>query len=359
MSQLSSSVLPTSPNVKPNKTILLLEDNDERLAGFERTVKGLGEFELKIWRDAPSMIAECEAFFPTTALMSLDDLNSQPGATVDPGTGLEVAKYLDECRPVCPVIIHSTNADRAHSMHNELRFADWISERVGPIGTDWIETLWMTKSREFLSTSPNTWPAALPADHEERLRRALLSLDGLSVGDGFGECFFSSPSVIERRLEHRDPPPPPWFVTDDNCHGKPLTLDQLKHIVATSDKKRFALSEDGARIRGNQGHSVEVDLQYAPQIPPEILYHGTATRFLDSTRQHGLQKMDRHDVHLSAETKVTLQIGGRHGKPGLIIVRAGEMHRAGHEFRCSANGVWLVAHVPPQFIEFPEPRDDE
>lgn len=138
-----------------------------------------------------------------------------------------------------------------------------------------------------------------------------------------------------------------------NRHGVALTLDELRHVVATSDKKRFAFSEDGLRIRASQGHSVEVDLQYPPQTPPEILYHGTAARFLRSIRQHGLQKMERHDVHLSAETRLTLQVGGRQGKPVLLTIRAGDMHRAGFVFRCSANGVWLVDHVPPQFIEFP------
>ena len=149
-----------------------------------------------------------------------------------------------------------------------------------------------------------------------------------------------------------------WVAVDDllnavNQHGTPLTRDQLNHIVATSDKRRLAFSEDGQRIRASQGHSVEIDLQYAPQQPPEILYHGTATRFLDAIRKDGLQKMARHDVHLSAETKMTLQVGGRHGKPVLLKIRAGEMHRAGFVFRCSANNVWLVDHVPPQFIEFP------
>jgi len=149
-----------------------------------------------------------------------------------------------------------------------------------------------------------------------------------------------------------------WVGVEDllqavNRQGVALTLDQLKHIVATSDKKRFAFSDDGQRIRASQGHSVEVDLRYPPQPPPEILYHGTATRFLEGIRQHGLQRMGRHDVHLSAETKVTVQVGGRHGKPALLIIRAGEMHRAGYIFRCSANGVWLVDNVPPQFIEFP------
>lgn len=149
-----------------------------------------------------------------------------------------------------------------------------------------------------------------------------------------------------------------WVGVDElldalNRHGTPLTIDQLKHIVVTSDKKRFAFSEDGRQIRASQGHSVEVDLQYPPQTPPEILYHGTATRFLDGIRKDGLQRMDRHDVHLSAETKVTLQVGGRHGKPVLLTIRAGDMHRAGFVFRVSANGVWLVNHVPPQFVEFP------
>jgi len=96
-----------------------------------------------------------------------------------------------------------------------------------------------------------------------------------------------------------------------------------------------------------------VDLQYASQPPPEVLYHGTATRFLDSIRQVGLQKMERHDVHLLAETKVALKVGGRHGKPVLLTIRTGQMHRAGFVFRRSANGVWLVEQVPPQFIEFP------
>jgi putative RNA 2'-phosphotransferase len=148
-----------------------------------------------------------------------------------------------------------------------------------------------------------------------------------------------------------------WVGVDEllgavNQQGVSLTLDQLKHIVATSDKKRFAISGDGLRIRSSQGHSLEVDLQYEPQAPPELLYHGTATRFQNSIRERGLERMERHAVHLSAETKLTLQVGGRHGKPVLLVIRADDMHRAGHVFRCSANGVWLVEHVPAQYIQF-------
>ena len=143
-----------------------------------------------------------------------------------------------------------------------------------------------------------------------------------------------------------------WVGVDEllqavNSHGVTLTLDQLKHIVATSDKKRFAFSDDGQRIRASQGHSIEVDLQYPPQTPPEILYHGTATRFLDGIRQHGLQRMERHDVHFSAETKVTVQVGGRHGKPALLTIRAGDMHGQVSFFdaRPMACG-WLITSHP-------------
>jgi putative RNA 2'-phosphotransferase len=137
--------------------------------------------------------------------------------------------------------------------------------------------------------------------------------------------------------------------------GRPISRADLEEIVATSSKKRFEFSADGTRIRASQGHSVEVQLEYAPQEPPETLYHGTATRFLDSIRAQGLLKMARHHVHLSAETRVTMEVGARHGKPVLLAILAGQMHREGHVFHRSTNGVWLVEHVPPQHIRFPEP----
>ena len=136
-----------------------------------------------------------------------------------------------------------------------------------------------------------------------------------------------------------------------NRYGNSLTLEQLKHLVASSDKKRFAFSEDGARIRASQGHSVEVDLEYAPKIPPEYLYHGTPERFVESIRATGLNKGQRHHVHLSPDVATATKVGQRRGRPRVLTIHAGEMHRAGYVFYQSANGVWLVDHVPPQFVE--------
>jgi putative RNA 2'-phosphotransferase len=146
----------------------------------------------------------------------------------------------------------------------------------------------------------------------------------------------------------------------DGCAkaGRSLTRAELDHVVTTNAKKRFEFSPDGLRIRASQGHSVEVEPEYAPSIPPPILYHGTATRFLDSIREKGLLKMERHHVHLSAETKVTMDVGARHGKPVLLTVLAGEMQAAGHTFFRSTNGVWLVVHVPAHFIRFPKTQAD-
>lgn len=119
--------------------ILILEDNEERISAFERSVARLGNtFRLKFWRDAPSMIAECEAYFPEAVLISLDhDLNPIPGVTIDPGSGMDVARFLADFLPCCPVLIHSSNTDRAWSMYNELRHNEWSVECISPIGSDW------------------------------------------------------------------------------------------------------------------------------------------------------------------------------------------------------------------------------
>jgi putative RNA 2'-phosphotransferase len=135
------------------------------------------------------------------------------------------------------------------------------------------------------------------------------------------------------------------------AHQFPFSRAELDEVVATNDKKRFAFSEDGKRIRANQGHSVEVELAYQPSVPPEILYHGTADRFLDSIQQKGLIKGNRHHVHLSIDVETAINVGQRHGRPLVFCVLAGEMHRAGHKFFVSTNGVWLADHIPANFLQ--------
>ena len=133
--------------------------------------------------------------------------------------------------------------------------------------------------------------------------------------------------------------------------GGKISRDELKEVVATNVKKRFEFSEDGTRIRASQGHSVEVDLKYEVAEPPPVLFHGTATRNLDSIFAKGLLKGQRHHVHLSVEMETAASVGSRYGRPVVLTVDAEAMVTAGHAFFVSTNGVWLTEHVPVAFLD--------
>lgn len=132
-----------------------------------------------------------------------------------------------------------------------------------------------------------------------------------------------------------------WVTVDTLIAGVdiPMTKELIAEVVATSDKQRFALSEDGQRIRANQGHSFPVDLGLMPLTPPETLFHGTATRFVDSIQSKSLIPGSRQHVHLSPDENTARTVGSRHGKPHIFLVASGQMHRDGFTFICSDNGV--------------------
>ena len=136
------------------------------------------------------------------------------------------------------------------------------------------------------------------------------------------------------------------------AQGNPVTREELREIVQASDKKRFALSEDGAQIRANQGHSVNVDLGLAPSEPPDTLFHGTSARFLSSIHEKGIVPGSRTHVHLSKDMRTAEVVAKRRAGPHVILrVRARALHEGGHAFFLSENGVWLTAHVPPAYID--------
>lgn len=139
--------------------------------------------------------------------------------------------------------------------------------------------------------------------------------------------------------------------------GTGLTRELLLETVAASDKKRFALSLDGSRIRANQGHSIQVDLGLSPQTPPRILFHGTATRFEASIRAQGLVAGSRQYVHLSADRGTAIHVGKRYGKPLLLEVKALAMCGSGYEFFMSANDIWLTRNIPASYLHFPNAQE--
>ncbi|MFF4600862.1 RNA 2'-phosphotransferase [Amycolatopsis sp. NPDC001319] len=146
-----------------------------------------------------------------------------------------------------------------------------------------------------------------------------------------------------------------WVGVDEllaalRLHGVRVSRAELAEVVERNNKQRFAFDESGRRIRANQGHSVTVELGLERLTPPEVLYHGTATRFLPAIYREGLRPMRRHAVHLSAAVETALAVGARHGRPVVLRVAAGAMAAAGHEFQRSENGVWLTAAVAPEFL---------
>jgi putative RNA 2'-phosphotransferase len=145
-----------------------------------------------------------------------------------------------------------------------------------------------------------------------------------------------------------------WVAVDDLLSALSgelrFTRAELIEAVQVNDKQRFALSPDGSRIRANQGHSVTVALGYEPQTPPEMLFHGTAEKFIGSIRTQGLIKGRRQQVHLSVDRDTAVKVGQRHGLPVVLEVRAWRMHRDGFVFFLSENGVWLTETVPVKYL---------
>ncbi|HCK88230.1 MAG TPA: RNA 2'-phosphotransferase [Erysipelotrichaceae bacterium] len=130
----------------------------------------------------------------------------------------------------------------------------------------------------------------------------------------------------------------------------PLNREILEEIVRTDEKQRYSFNADHTKIRANQGHSIPVDVELKQCEPPEILYHGTGEKYVSSILKEGLIPKSRLYVHLSKDEATAKQVGSRHGKPAVFAVEAGEMHRQGHVFFLSENGVWLVKHVPASYL---------
>ncbi len=142
----------------------------------------------------------------------------------------------------------------------------------------------------------------------------------------------------------------PTLLKKMNARGKSIDRETLEYLVANNNKKRYTIDSETNQIRANQGHSLSIDLGYQPQQPPNILYHGTAERFIESIFSTGLQKRNRHHVHLSPDVDTATNVGKRHGKVVILEVLAEEMSQNGFDFYVSENGVWLADEVPANYL---------
>jgi putative RNA 2'-phosphotransferase len=141
------------------------------------------------------------------------------------------------------------------------------------------------------------------------------------------------------------------LIEKTNNYGIKFDRETLNHIVATNSKKRFAFNDTFDKIRASQGHSVEIELGYTNQKPPEILFHGTAEKFIQSILKTGLEKRKRQHVHLSRDIETAIKVGQRHGKPFIFNVLAEQMYNDNFQFYISDNGVWLTDNVPTKYLK--------
>ena len=135
-----------------------------------------------------------------------------------------------------------------------------------------------------------------------------------------------------------------------NACGNEIDMQTLEEIVAEDEKQRYSFNADKTKIRANQGHSVNIDVELKKAEPPEILFHGTGEKFVSSIKSAGLKPKPRLYVHLSKDRETAVKVGSRHGKPVVFEVNSGEMSRNGFEFFLSENGVWLTKIVPAEYL---------
>ncbi len=141
-----------------------------------------------------------------------------------------------------------------------------------------------------------------------------------------------------------------WREVFELISQQHFTMDELEYIVATNNKQRYEFSDDKTKIRARQGHSIDVDVELKVTTPPDVLYHGTATRFLDSIKELGLLKMGRQHVHLSLTKDIAVNVGRRHGVPVVLVIDAKSMYEDGCTFYLSNNGVWLTDYIDTKYI---------
>lgn len=141
------------------------------------------------------------------------------------------------------------------------------------------------------------------------------------------------------------------LIAGINNTGRKIDMETLEEIVRTDNKGRYSFNDNKTLIRANQGHSIPVDVELKEVAPPNILYHGTATRFLDSIKQQGIKSMSRLYVHLSEDLETAIKVGDRHGDCVVLIIDTKKMSNDGINFYLSENGVWLTKYIDWKYVK--------
>jgi CheY-like chemotaxis protein len=136
--------------------ILILEDNADRQAAMRSCLNDrFHQFPHVFFDNALDMRRYLENELSDAIAISLDhdlELKSiRNGKSIDPGTGRDVADFLAERGPSCPIVIATTNSVSGDAMEFALRDAGWKKHRVHPWGDlDWIPTQWFRALRDAI-----------------------------------------------------------------------------------------------------------------------------------------------------------------------------------------------------------------
>lgn len=141
-----------------------------------------------------------------------------------------------------------------------------------------------------------------------------------------------------------------WIKVDVVQNELGVSLLDIQKIVHEDTKGRFEFSEDKSSVRALYGHSIDVNLGLEPTIPPLVLYHGTAEKYIDSIMKEGLRPRKRNFVHLSETMDMAKQVGTRHGSPVVLSIDIEAMIRAGYKFYKAQNSIWLTGDIPSKFL---------
>ena len=129
-----------------------------------------------------------------------------------------------------------------------------------------------------------------------------------------------------------------------------VTAADLQSVVTESTQQRYEI--DAGRIRAGYGHSTDSRIEQTPDMPPEVLFHGTPAKTADAIEEEGLRSMGRQYVHLSSTPEIALTVGARNGKaPVIFAIDATAAHNDGIVFYSTTDpNTWLVESVPPTYL---------
>lgn len=160
------------------------------------------------------------------------------------------------------------------------------------------------------------------------------------------------PEVVGLNLDSQGYIPIKELINGINTNSKYFIDEEiLDEIVDTDNKQRYSYDSDKSKIKANQGHSVEVDLDFQVCQPPNVLYHGTSEKYLNLIMNEGLKKQNRLYVHLSDNIETAKDVGSRRGKPAILSINSKQMYKDGYKFYKSENNVWLIDKVNKEYLK--------